>query len=722
MGETRKKHQRRKEVIRKAISLMAIVAMLLTIVTIGSASSVAACPSYTENWDGRGLDSENCGLVCTSPERTVEGWIHWVFSTKGDSTDAQLVLGGTGSGTYSPGEPLVAGVWHFYTPYFDLSGLTATIYLFGGAPGPGGGLVISDFCPGIDYGKLTVTKTAQTFYTRTYQWTIDKSVVPGEWNLFKGDSGTSQYTVAVTKTGYIDSAWRVEGSITIHNPTSWPARITAVSDVISGVGAATVNLGVSLPYVLPAGSTLTASYWANLPDGTNRVNTATVSTTKDCTYRVGGGSGIADVIFGAPTTKVNDTINVSDTNGGSWQFSDTGSVTYTETFICGVDCGTHTNTVTITETGQHDSATVTVNCYELQVSKTAQPSYKRTYDWTIDKSADQTKLTLATGEQFLVNYQVVVDATYTDSDWKVTGSISVHNPAPVPAVINNVSDLVSPSIVATVDCGCTFPYNLAAGGTLACTYSADLPDTSSRTNTATAVLQNYDYDYLLNAVVSGTTSFTGTADVVFGEPTLIDECIDVNDTYAGFLGTVCYPNVPRAFTYSRWIGPYDTCGDYMVPNTASFVTNDTGATGSDSWTVIVHVPCEGCTLTQGYWKTHSEFGPAPYDDTWALLANGASTPFFLSGKTWYQVFWTPPARGNAYYILAHQYMAARLNILNGASSTPEVDSAIAWAEDFFKAYTPSSKLSRSVRNAAIAKASLLEQYNEGYIGPGHCSE
>ena len=53
------------------------------------------------------------------------------------------------------------------------------------------------------------------------------------------------------------------------------------------------------------------------------------------------------------------------------------------------------------------------------------------------------------------------------------------------------------------------------------------------------------------------------------------------------------------------------CGDHTFDNTASFETTDTGATGEDSWQVIVTVACPtGCTLTQGYWKTHSEYGPA----------------------------------------------------------------------------------------------------------------
>ncbi|MGB9825908.1 MAG: hypothetical protein ACPLRU_04470, partial [Desulfofundulus sp.] len=192
------------------------------------------------------------------------------------------------------------------------------------------------------------------------------------------------------------------------------------------------------------------------------------------------------------------------------------------------------------------------------------------------------------------------------------------------------------------------------------------------------------------------------------------------DSYMGSLGTVCYPNVPKTFDYYRWIGPYPVCGDYTVDNTASFVTNDTGTRGEDSWRIVVHVPCEGCTLTPGYWKTHSKYGPAPYDDTWALL--GEDTPFFQSGQSYYQVLWTSPAGGNAYYILAHQFIAAKLNILNGAASTPAVDAALAWATNFFNTYKPTDKLSKTLRAEVISYASLLDRYNNGYIGPGHCSE
>ena len=588
---------------------------------------------------------------------------------------------------------------------------------------------------------LSATVDVTPYWTITYGWTIDKSVAPATWNLFRGDSGTSQYTITVTRDNGVEKAW-VAGQICVTNGGDRATENLAIlAELQNGYGPpndflTSAPVDVSSNPVLDPGETGCYSYRVDIPitggafpqphaGGTYRV-VALVTITNHSGW-LGtpfGPDPKATTVFPNRPTLTNHTIHVDDTNGGSWEFSASGSVTYDKTFTCDEDAGTHDNTATIRETGQSDGASVTVNCYALEVTKDASTAFTRTYTWTIDKSADQSELTLSLGQQFLVNYSVVVDATYADSDWAVTGNISVTNPAPMAATINSVADVVSPDINATVNCGVDFPYSLAAGQTLECSYSADLPDASSRINTATATLQNYAYDAAMNATESGTTDFSGTADVSFDNATMIevDECIDVYDTYAGFLGTVCYPNVPETFTYSRWIGPYDVCGDYPVENTASFVANDTGATGPDSsWTVAVHVPCPGgCTLTPGYWKTHSRYGPAPYDDTWALI--GEDTPFFLSGQSWYQVLWTPPAGGNAYYILAHQYIAAKLNILNGAASTSQVDAALAWATSFFNTYKPTDKLSRTVRADAIYYAGLLDSYNNGDIGPGHCSE
>jgi hypothetical protein len=132
-------------------------------------------------------------------------------------------------------------------------------------------------------------------------------------------------------------------------------------------------------------------------------------------------------------------------------------------------------------------------------------------------------------------------------------------------------------------------------------------------------------------------------------------------------------------------------------------------------------PDHGCTYTQGFWKTHSDRGPAPYSDGWqALGAAEEDTPFFNSGASWYSTFWTPP-RGNAFYNLAHQYMAAKLNVLNGSSSTLDVDAALSGAEALFGGLAAgSTTLTSSQRTDALAWASTLDSYNNGAIGPGHC--
>lgn len=160
-------------------------------------------------------------------------------------------------------------------------------------------------------------------------------------------------------------------------------------------------------------------------------------------------------------------------------------------------------------------------------------------------------------------------------------------------------------------------------------------------------------------------------------------------------------------------------------------TTATAYSSEDCWTRVTFwnsweepdVP-EGCTLTQGYWKTHSDNGPAPFDDTWDLLPSGSATTFYLSGQSWYQVFHTPPA-GNAYYNLAHQYMAAVLNGLAGADQSA-ISTQLGTAHTLFNTYTPAQigvlKGSNALRQQFISLAGALGAYNEGITGPGHCEE
>lgn len=346
------------------------------------------------------------------------------------------------------------------------------------------------------------------------------------------------------------------------------------------------------------------------------------------------------------------------------------------------------------------------------VKKTAVTSFDRSYDWTIKKTADVKSLTLSTGQEIDVTYDVTVNAAPVDSNWNVKGLVAFLNQTTEPVTINSVNDVMSDGTVVPLTCSKTFPMQLAAGASISCSYDIDLPNGDTRTNFAT--------------VSSSIGDFTAQADVVFDTPTNVtDECIDVSDTLApgSSLGTVCASDAPKTFSYTVKVGPYATCGVYEVMNKASFVTNDTKTTGTSIVKIPVDVPCaEGCSLTPGYWKTHSNNGPAPYDNTWAQI--GENTSFFFSGKTYYNVLWTSP-RGNAYYILAHAYIAAELNELNGADFGA-AQAAFNAATALFNnpANTPAfvGDLKGAARAEWTSLATILDNYNNGLIGPGHCSE
>ena len=160
----------------------------------------------------------------------------------------------------------------------------------------------------------------------------------------------------------------------------------------------------------------------------------------------------------------------------------------------------------------------------------------------------------------------------------------------------------------------------------------------------------------------------------------------------------------------------------------------------------------GCTYTEGYWKTHSKYGPTPEEkwdegwytpfgpypypdvgevvsDTHKLYINGPDTLLFDSGFTWQEVFRSPDKAGNAWYILAHQWMGAYLNYYNGAGAGG-VD-VVQWLADsatLLDAYddggigNPLIPKDSPDRNKAIELADWLEKYNNGYWGPGYCSE
>ena len=67
-------------------------------------------------------------------------------------------------------------------------------------------------------------------------------------------------------------------------------------------------------------------------------------------------------------------------------------------------------------------------------------------------------------------------------------------------------------------------------------------------------------------------------------------------------------------------------------------------------------------------------------------AEGKKTKFFASGRTYVKVL--RRASGRPYFALAQAYIVAALNTLHGATTTPEIEKAMAWVERYYAKRKP----------------------------------
>lgn len=124
----------------------------------------------------------------------------------------------------------------------------------------------------------------------------------------------------------------------------------------------------------------------------------------------------------------------------------------------------------------------------------------------------------------------------------------------------------------------------------------------------------------------------------------------------------------------------------------------------------------GCTRTQGYWGSKPGVAwPAP---------SARDALFHSSGLTWQQVLDTPPKQGNAYRILAHQFIPAVLNRAGGASAPSAVQNTINQARTFFASGTTLQSCAKDACGTQKTWAAILDTYNNGlYPGaPAACPD
>jgi len=165
----------------------------------------------------------------------------------------------------------------------------------------------------------------------------------------------------------------------------------------------------------------------------------------------------------------------------------------------------------------------------------------------------------------------------------------------------------------------------------------------------------------------------------------------------------------------------DCSGEPLLCDTAYVFrcrTNETESCDASQWgntITCATLPCnpgQNCTYTQGYWKNHSDVWPLQSLTLGAVSYNASQLLQILNR----------PAQGNGLVILAHQLIAAKLNIANGADPTV-IQQTVVDADTMIGGLivppVGSGYLSPGQTSGLTA---TLTEYNEGTIGPGHCDD
>jgi hypothetical protein len=134
------------------------------------------------------------------------------------------------------------------------------------------------------------------------------------------------------------------------------------------------------------------------------------------------------------------------------------------------------------------------------------------------------------------------------------------------------------------------------------------------------------------------------------------------------------------------------------------------------------LPCEdlqnNCTYTQGYWKTHGPIPTGNNTNVWPVTSLMLGSVNYTDLEL--QAIFDTPAQGNGLISLAHQLIAAKLNIANGADGS-SVAATIASADAMIGGLIVPPVGAGSLATSTVSSLkTTLDNYNNGLIGPGHC--
>lgn len=499
---------------------------------------------------------------------------------------------------------------------------------------------------------LTATKTATPSLQRRYEWEIEKEVDKTKAEI-SGGTAIFNYTVTVTQAGHSDGGWKVNGEIEVNNPNSGAVGGVEVEDAISkGAGKADENSsceveGGSGGAEIEAESSRSFAYtceYSGAPESEEETNVARITwpeqTVDGRLLDEGETEAEAEVNWSeAEVEGLDESVTVEDSRHGPLGTvgleESPRSFEYEEEFegVAGT-CTEYDNeahfVASDSETEGSAEAGVEV-CVgqDLEVSKTAEPSFERKYPWSIKKSADKEEVR-TTQKNASFNYTIkVVKGGGEDSGWIVKGKIKVANPNDWEPITVNVADEIEGDSGAECSVAGGEEAEIPAGESeefeYECIYE-EAPASSAETNVATAT-----WDGEAAHTPSGEASGTAKVDWAGTEPKTTDACVtEVTDTVDGtstkLEGLLCES---KTFEETITFPVKSGCVDHV--NVAKTTTQDTEQTLESEVKVRVCGVLETGALTMGYWQNKNGQ---------AIITGGHETSKVCDSATWLRKF--PP--------------------------------------------------------------------------------
>ncbi|MBN2541282.1 hypothetical protein JXI42_00290 [bacterium] len=349
----------------------------------------------------------------------------------------------------------------------------------------------------------------------------------------------------------------------------------------------------------------------------------------------------------------------------------------------------------------------------------------RDYDWTIEKTMEPSVVTIAEGEFATVDVTVNVTRTLTES---IDGIVCAEN--------GGERATEGFHIEVTVLCR-----TVGVGGAYEPCFGPYVVDVSS--NPILDPGESDCYAYSVPMAFDDGKTYKVNADVTIlnhsgrlGEPfgphpdsesfhacEITDLTATVTDECGGLEGFTCTVEPEFIIFDDEGTGTFSLklfnesaeCGlwlEYM--NTAVLEEGDSYSSRIGRANLSTYTgDCtggEGCTYTQGYWKTH------PLD--WPVTNLTLGTVYYDQAQL-LDIFHRS-VHGNGLVSLAHQLIAAKLNVANGADGSCVID-AIADADALIgELLIPPVGDGYLETWVTDPTANILDDYNNGIIGPGHC--